>query len=163
MIFVTVGTQVPFDRLVRGVDAWASARGRRDVFAQTGASAWRPAHIEHAPFLDPEDFRRRFDAADAIVAHAGMGSIITALEMGKPILVMPRLSSLGEHRNDHQVATAKRFLELGSVAVAFEEAELAARLDGLGSLEGGRRIGATASPRLLAVLREFIHQGKDHT
>ncbi len=58
-------------------------------------------------------------AATAIVAHAGMGTILTALEMGKPLLVMPRRAALGEHRNDHQLATASRFAELGRVKVAF--------------------------------------------
>ena len=48
------------------------------------------------------------DAAAAIVAHAGMGTILTALETGKRLLVMPRRAALGEHRNDHQLATVSR-------------------------------------------------------
>lgn len=38
MIFVTVGTQVQFDRLIRTVDEWAGARARSDIFAQIGPS-----------------------------------------------------------------------------------------------------------------------------
>ena len=45
-------------------------------------------------------------ALQVVIAHDEMGSIITALEMGKPIVVMPRRAELGEHRNDHQVAAA---------------------------------------------------------
>ncbi len=37
MIFVTVGEQLPFDRLVRAVDEWAAASGK-EVFAQIGNS-----------------------------------------------------------------------------------------------------------------------------
>ena len=50
MIFVTVGTQLPFDRLIRAVDNWAKAAGRRDVFAQIGPASYRPLHIDSADF-----------------------------------------------------------------------------------------------------------------
>ena len=45
MIFVTVGTQGPFDRLVRAVDKWAGMRARADIFAQTGPSDYQSEHI----------------------------------------------------------------------------------------------------------------------
>src|SRR3954470_10768842 len=45
VIFATVGTQLPFDRLVGAVDRWAATRGDRDVFAQVGARTLRPAAI----------------------------------------------------------------------------------------------------------------------
>ena len=114
MIFVTVGTQGQFDRLIRTVDRWAGLRGRTDVFAQTGPSAYRPIHIRSKPFIDPIEFRQHVELASLVIAHAGMGSIITALELGKRIIVMPRRADLGEHRNDHQVATAKRFAAQGA-------------------------------------------------
>jgi len=58
-----------------------------------------------------------------------MGTIITALELDKPILVMPRRGDLGETRNDHQLATARRLHALGLIEVALDEAELRSRLD----------------------------------
>ena len=91
-----------------------------------------------------------------IVAHAGMGSILTALEYGKPILVMPRRGDLRETRNDHQIATAKRFRELGKVAVAFDEVELARELDRLDELKPTERIGQFASESLLATVSAFV-------
>ena len=42
MILVTVGTDLPFDRMVRVVDDWAGETGRRDVFAQIGEGGWEP-------------------------------------------------------------------------------------------------------------------------
>ena len=81
-----------------------------------------------------------------MIAHAGMGSIITALELGKPIMVMPRRASLGEHRNDHQVATAKRFAEQGRIMVAFNEKELVDKLDQLKSFGDAAPSAAKASP-----------------
>ena len=160
MIFVTVGAQMPFDRLIEAVDRWAGERGRSDVFAQTGDGTYRPTHIGHVRHLEPQDFRARVVAADFIVAHAGMGSILTALELGKPILVMPRRGHLMETRNDHQVATAKRLLTQGKVTVAFDEAHLAEKLDNLERLPTHRKISRHASPRLIEALRGFIHTGE---
>lgn len=35
------------------------------------------------------------------------------VKQDKPIIIVPRLASLMEHRNDHQIATAMRMDELG--------------------------------------------------
>lgn len=137
MIFVTVGAQMPFDRLIRAVDAWAGSRGRDDLFAQIGESEYRPMHLEFSCFMDPDEFEQRLETASAIVAHAGMGSIITALERAKPILVMPRRSDLGETRNDHQVATARQFAALELVEVAMDEHTLPIKLDQIVRLRAG--------------------------
>lgn len=157
-ILVTVGAQMPFDRLVRAIDQWAGARGRTDVLAQIGSTEYRPAHIDWVDFIDPETFRERVASARVLVAHAGMGSILTALEAGKPILVMPRRGDLRETRNDHQIATAKRFLEMGKVAVAMNESELPLKLDEVEELHAAQRIGRHASPALINAIRSFIHE-----
>ena len=157
MIFVTVGTQLPFDRLVRAVDAWAGARPGREVFAQVGPSQLRTHNIESLPFIDPAECRARMEAAELIVAHAGMGTILSALELGKPVVVMPRVAALGEHRNEHQLATARRFAELGRVQVAQDEQRLPVVLDELENARGdGERISPYASDQLIGALRTFI-------
>ena len=156
MIFVTVGTQLPFDRLIATVDGWAGTRTANPVFAQIGPTEHRPRHIEYAGFISPAECRERMRAAKAVVAHAGMGTILGALEMGKPLLVMPRRAALGEHRNDHQLATARRFAELGSVSVAFDEDQLPAKLDALDQLAARDRIGPYAPDAFIAALRAFI-------
>ncbi|MEX0654170.1 MAG: glycosyltransferase [Phycisphaeraceae bacterium] len=156
MIFVTVGTQLPFDRLVDAVDRWAQARGRTDVVAQTGDTVWRPRVIRVVPFLTPGEFQKTFAQASVIVSHAGLGTIISALELGKPVVVLPRRAELEEHRNDHQLATARRFAARRSVSVAFDEREIADRLDGLEQIGAGERIGASASPALVEAIRGFI-------
>lgn len=156
MIFVCVGTQLAFDRLIVAVDQWAGAGPGREVFAQIGPSRLRPRHIQHAEFVSPKECSERMTGADAVVAHAGIGTILTALELGKPLLVMPRRAEFGEHRNDHQLATASRFAELGRVSVAFDETELAVRLDELDRVAARPRISASASEPLLTALRAFI-------
>ena len=161
MIFVTVGHQMPFDRLVRAVDVWAERFGRRDAYGQVGSGGYRPRFFESTAFLSPEEFRERVQSCSAIVSHAGMGTILTALEMQRPILLLPRLSALGETRNDHQVGTARHFATASPlVSVASDEtlSEL------LGSIEGRRAEGpssAAAHPALLARLREFARNAHE--
>ncbi len=164
MIFVTVGHQMPFDRLVRAVDAWAGDRSA-EVFAQIGQASYLPRHLEWARTLSQAEFARRVAEASAIVAHAGTGSIIAALEAGKPIVVMPRLARLRETRNDHQVATARRFEALGRVRVAEDERALPDQLDRIGTLRPAERIAQHAAPELIAELRRFIfaHADPMHT
>ena len=158
MIFVTVGTDQPFDRMLRVIDSWARDNQRRDVFAQIGDGAWEPDYIKFTGFLKPAEFQRRFMEASLIISHAGMGTILTALLNGKTILVMPKLASLGEHRNEHQTATARKMADLGNVNVAFDENELRNRLEHLENLKLPTPIGSFASEGLLSALRGFIHQ-----
>jgi UDP-N-acetylglucosamine transferase subunit ALG13 len=160
MIFVTVGTQGPFDRLVRTVDQWAASKKRTDVFAQIGPSKSKFEHIHAEKFIDPAEFRKRAESANLIIAHAGMGSIITALELGKRIIVMPRQASKGEQRNDHQLATAKRLAEQGSIDVAFDETELMDKLINLNSIDTAKRLSTQASPDLISAIRTFIESGR---
>lgn len=156
MIFVTVGTDQPFDRMVKVVDEWAASRCRGDVFAQIGEGGWEPANIEFSHFLSPPEFKKRFVSASVIVGHAGMGTILSALHYGKPILVMPKKASLGEQRNEHQLATARRMMSLGNVAVAFDEKELMEKLDRLDRLIPRDRIAPHASGPLVEEIRRFV-------
>ncbi|MHC4975166.1 MAG: glycosyltransferase [Planctomycetota bacterium] len=160
MIFVTVGAQMSFDRMVHAVDDWARARDRGDCFAQIGPSERPPGHIRWERFLKPSRFRETVEECDAIVAHAGMGSIITALQHNKPILVMPRRGSLRETRNDHQVATAERFEKMGRVRVAWSEDELPERLDELSGLGTSEPIREHASVEMIDALRAFLRGEK---
>ncbi len=155
-IFVTVGAQMAFDRLVHAVDAWAEARGRTDVLAQIGPSQSPPRFVRHVRFLEPAAFERAYAEATLIVAHAGTGSILSALERGKPILVMPRRAALRETRNDHQVATARAFVELGKIPVAWDEHDLPEALDRMATAPASLTVGRFASKELIDAVRTFI-------
>jgi UDP-N-acetylglucosamine transferase subunit ALG13 len=156
VIFVTVGSSEPFDRLIRAMDDWAGLHSRTDVFAQIGRSRFVPRHIAAVPFLDPSEFRERIRAARIVVAHAGMGSIISALEMAKPIIVMPRRGKLGETRDDHQVSTAEEFERRQAVIVAADETDLIRKLQHEASYSTCARISGEASPALISAITSFI-------
>ena len=91
-----------------------------------------------------------------IVSHAGTGTILTALEMGKPILVMPRRATLSEHRSDHQVETARFFATAKKITVAFDESELFERLDGIQLISRPNVAETRASAELINAIREFL-------
>ncbi|MEQ8850304.1 MAG: glycosyltransferase [Phycisphaerales bacterium] len=147
---------MPFDRLIATVDEWAGRRGRGDVFAQTGPTPLIPRHIEWARSLEPDAFRDKIDAARVVVGHAGMGTIISALQAGKPVIVLPRLGSLRETRNDHQVATARYWGEHASVRAAMDESALIRELDRADDLGTQPKIMPTASDEMIHALRSFI-------
>ena len=159
MIFVTVGTQGPFDRMIRVIDAWAARNGREDVFAQIGRGAWRPSALEWTEQLDAAEFKRRVERAEVVISHAGMGTVLTAIELGKPVLIMPRRADLGEQRNDHQIATVRKLGSLGLATVANDEGELAARLEKLDELQVARGERVQELDKLLQTLRHFLVPG----
>ena len=154
MIFATVGGQMPFERLIRLVDEWAGREGRDDVVAQVGLGL-TPRNLDCVRMLAPPEFRATMREARVVVAHAGMGTILTALELGKPLLVLPRLARLGETRNDHQVATARRLAEAGLVAAAFTDSEFLKKLESAELLPAPDPIRERAPDALVERIRSF--------
>jgi UDP-N-acetylglucosamine transferase subunit ALG13 len=108
------------------------------------------------PMITPEEFRSRVGQAEVVIAHAGMGTILTALELSKPLLVMPRRPERRETRNAHQIATARYLLDSHRAAVAWNESELPEWLDRLGELARPVPIARYASPALLSAVGRFI-------
>lgn len=159
MIFVTVGYQMPFDRLIAAVDSWAGENPDVEIFAQIGPGRFKPKHMPFLDFVEPSVFNEKIKACSAIVAHAGMGSILTAFEHGKPILVMPRYAAKSETRNDHQIATAARLGNRDGIEVAKDESEIPEKLARLSSLETPPKISSNASPELLERLARFVKTG----
>ncbi|MCA8869086.1 MAG: hypothetical protein KDA67_10580 [Rhodobacteraceae bacterium] len=163
MIFLTIGTHEPFPRLVRAVDAWCAASGHGgDLFGQItdqGAAAYTPGNFKWVGRLTPQEYGDRISRADLIISHAGMGSIITALQLGKPIVVLPRRGHLRETRNDHQYATVQRLGNRPGIFVAEDETRLPVVLDqavsGLAGA-GGIGISRVAEPRLTMAIGRFL-------
>ena len=160
MIFLTVGTQEPFDRLVKAVDEWA---GTHDVpvFGQLGrleAGSYKPHNFTFERFISADEFQERLESCTLLVGHAGMGSIISALTMAKPLLMMARRASLGEHRNEHQLSTAARFAGRSGLHVAAEAEDVGPMIDRLlaEAREPSGAISPYAQPELIAAVKDFI-------
>ena len=123
MIFVAVGTQFSFDRLIKYMDEWA-AEHNEEVIAQISDGDFIPKHMKWERFLDGEQYNQHIAEATIFVSHAGMGNIISAREQQTPIIVMNRQFKLGEHRNDHQADGLKWMGKLEGVQTASSKEEL---------------------------------------
>ncbi|MDU9048758.1 MAG: glycosyltransferase [Candidatus Electrothrix sp. Rat3] len=159
IIFVTVGTQHPFDRLIKSVDFWAENNRYTNVFAQTGRSKYRAQFVDTFDFIPPDEFHNRFQAADFIIGHAGMGTIITAMEYGKPLLMMPRDTSRGEHTTNHQMDTVRHFaLSQYNIDIAYSGTELIRKIDMLVKKPRGKLTPFTRTPSLALIeaIQNFI-------
>jgi UDP-N-acetylglucosamine transferase subunit ALG13 len=140
VIFVTVGTQLPFPRLVAAMDGLAPRLGER-VVAQTGPDPGPYPNIETHSTLAPDLFSELFSYARVVVAHAGIGTVLAARQHRKPLILMPRYHYLAEHRNDHQVATVKALKSRAGLYLAWDETDLAELLT-----RRGRLISMTDAP-----------------
>ena len=154
MIFVVTGTQLPFDRLIRMLDEIAPQLDE-EIVAQVNGSGYLPRHINTIDLLPPDEFDRLFSSARLIVAHAGIGTIITAMQQHKPVIIFPRIAALGEHRNEHQLATAEKMKEAGWVYVANTKEELSELLQ-MPDLHPLCTIGSSASESLVESITDFI-------
>ena len=106
MIFVTVGTgEQRFDRLFRAVDRLSADH---EIVVQHGLSEVRPARALCFDFMPFADLVAYMTKADAVVTHAGVGSVLTALSVNKKPYVVPRRRRFGEAVDDHQVELARR-------------------------------------------------------
>lgn len=65
-----------------------------------------------------DELRAAAEAADIIVTHAGVGSILMALRSGSCPVIVARTARLGEHVDDHQVELATRLEQRGLIAFA---------------------------------------------
>lgn len=169
MIFLTLGTHQPFDRLVAAVDEWCALNPSAPVFGQVPLErgSYRPSHFEVTSHLHIDAYRTHFRDARFVVAHAGMGSIITAMSLCQPILLFPRRAHLNEQRNDHQLATVRRFEGKAGIHVAEDRAGLIATMDKLlaatedatGPLASSKKpVAPFAESRFVEALRAAIVQ-----
>lgn len=123
MILVTVGTQLPFPRLIGILDRLAPELERR-IVAQIGDQPETPRNVEWHRNFEPRQFEALFKEADLVVSHAGIGTVLAAKKHRKPLIVFPRQVKFGEHRNDHQLATAAQLARKKGIHVANSDAEL---------------------------------------
>lgn len=163
MIFLTTGTHEPFDRLVRALDDWLDRRAaRHDIVAQVvspATDAYVPRHFETVAYLAPQAYEAAIQAADLIVSHAGMGSILTAFTHSKPIVIMPRRGHLRETRNDHQYTTVRNLKMRPGLFVAEDETAFPSVMDSAVATIASAALPSLpglADPGFTSALRDFI-------
>jgi UDP-N-acetylglucosamine transferase subunit ALG13 len=159
VIFVAVGTQFSFDRLIENMDEWA-ANYDEEVVAQIAGGEYIPQHMQWQRFLDAEQYNQNIKNASVFVSHAGMGNIISARQHNTPIIVMNRQFELGEHRNDHQADGIKWMAELSGVYAAPTQAELYTLLCDTSLLQVSSSGGTEKLDKLVNFLDHYIQTGQ---
>ena len=149
MIFVTIGTSEPFDRLLAAVDALEL---EVELVVQAGASRGRPARARCVDVLELEETLELMRRARVVVAHAGVGTLLTALRAGRRPLLAPRLARHGEAVDDHQLVFAQRAERLG-LAVLVTDLD---RLPALVEDAGGAAPSPAPATALVDDLRGYI-------
>ena len=124
-LFVTVGLEAfPFDRLVAAVDsAVAGQLLDPGTFIQYGSSHVAPTAADGRPYLSYPEMLQRIAGCDAVVAHAGVGTVMACRDLGKMPVLVPRLHRLHEHVDDHQLEFAEALEREGLALVARGEGE----------------------------------------
>jgi beta-1,4-N-acetylglucosaminyltransferase len=153
-IFASVGNATqPFDRFLRMVDEVAG-RSRLRTLIQTGAGVYRPRNAETVDFVGRAEFDELCRAADFVITHAGVGSVMTAVRLGKVPIVVPRRQDQGEVINDHQFELAAELSRMGWCRVASGVDDL---LGYLQAAPGGVPAAEIVSNRLMRELvTDFI-------
>jgi UDP-N-acetylglucosamine transferase subunit ALG13 len=117
MIFVTVGSQkFQFDRLLKKIDELIAENTIQEkVFAQSGASNYKPRNFSYQKYLDKSEFDNAIDKCSLVITHGGTGVVIGAVKKGKKVIAIPRLKKYGEHVDDHQIQLLEQFSGLGII------------------------------------------------
>ncbi|RTZ64589.1 MAG: glycosyl transferase family 28 [Aquificaceae bacterium] len=159
MIFVAVGTQFSFDRLIKAMDEWARDNNE-EVIAQIAGGEYTPQYAKWERFLEGEQYNHYIKEASVFVSHAGMGNIISARNNNTPIIVMNRQYELGEHRNNHQADGIKWMAELSGVYAAPTQEILYSLLNDTQALQVANSIDTKKLDRLTQFLGDYIKTGK---
>lgn len=164
LAFVTVGTVMPFDRLVNAVaDLRKSGALPERVIAQVGDGGVRPEGMEVHERMAFDDIQAILQKADIVFCHGGTGSLVTALRAGCRVVAMPRQSARAEHYDDHQEEIVSAFEQRGLIQAAVETGDMAAALARARAIEP---IRATTEPELLIgklheLMAEWFPKAKD--
>ncbi|GAA1935183.1 glycosyltransferase [Nocardioides hwasunensis] len=113
-----------------------------EVMWQTGCTDTTGLGIEGRARVPAEEMRAAIAHADVVVAHAGTGIALMALENGRFPILVPRRAKHGEHVDDHQLTIALD-LALRDLCISRDADSLKARdLDAA----AGHRVTKVADP-----------------
>jgi len=158
MIFVTVGSQLPFDRLIKAVDNIAASLNGKEIVAQVFGMKYQPKHIKTLDYISPKDFKDYINSSELVISHAGTGTFLAVPHLEKPLIVFPRSGKLKETRNDHQFATCRMLEKTNGLQVAYDEHQLKEKINSFlrGELPVMPKVPEFASTQLLNSIRSFI-------
>jgi glycosyltransferase involved in cell wall biosynthesis/UDP-N-acetylglucosamine transferase subunit ALG13 len=127
-IFVTAGLEkYQFNRLFLCVDSLIE-RGLVDpqsLICQKGKSSYVPKRYSAFDYISFEDMITNIVKADIVISHAGIGTLILCLDLGKIPIIFPRQSQHKEHLDNHQTEFCKDIGTFRKALIAYDETHLA--------------------------------------
>lgn len=122
MIFVALGSHhQSFERLVQAVEALEDS----GVVVQHGHSR-RPENVAGAvDFMDLPELLQHVERARIVIIHAGVGTVLAAIQAGHVPIVVPRQKRYNEHVDDHQAELARALDSSGHAIAVWDMADLA--------------------------------------
>jgi beta-1,4-N-acetylglucosaminyltransferase len=95
------------------------------VLIQSGNNPdFKTLNCENKPFCSMDEFEECLKNASLVISHAGCGTLLQAIRLGKVPIVMPRRKKYNEHVNDHQMQLVQALVEQGRVVAALEPEDL---------------------------------------
>jgi beta-1,4-N-acetylglucosaminyltransferase len=155
--FVTIGNATqPFQRLLEVVTSLADT-WPQPVVVQHGNSPFKSTHCVSRAFLEMSEFAEMVENARLLIMHAGAGSVLHALRLGKTPVVMPRRAVYREMIDDHQVEFSRALASQGLVILADEVNDMpgAVRVALASSTRPRRDVGA---PRAVELVRSVLER-----
>ena len=132
MILVCVGaSEFGMDRLLKYMDELCDEKviEGSEIVAQSGVSTYVPHNYKAFSLIARDEFQKYVKDADVIITHAGTGSVIPPLKLGKKVIVFPRREKYHEHIDDHQLELADVFTSGGYTLCATTKEELQECID----------------------------------
>lgn len=158
MIFVTLGSQkFQFNRLLKELDLLIDKKViKENVFAQVGASDYKPKNYEYKDFITQDEFKDYISKCSFVITHAGTGAIITALKSNKKVIAIPRLAKYGEHVDDHQIQLIDEFKELNFIEPVYDIKKLEKAIKDIDNKKYNKYVSNTDT--IIKSIEEFIEK-----
>ena len=154
LIFVTAGSHNQgFGRLIKKADEIAKET-EEDFVIQKGHTDYKPANAEFFDFASRDEMQELVKKARIVISHGGAGSIIFALNAGKPLIVVPRLKKYGEHVNDHQIELVRAMEKEGKVKAVYDIEHLGPALEAIDDAIPIKR----EKPVMIEVIKNYLKE-----
>jgi len=159
MIFVTVGggPYYGFNRLIKAMDEIAKKK-KCEIVIQTGCSGYAPRSAPFFKFTRMDKMLEYYGKADIVVAHASGAPVMLARDFSIPLVLVPRMSELGEIFDDHQYKTAKKLENNAMIEIVYDIKNMEKALENSVLKKGMPWPKGEGRDKVIKLLRAFINE-----
>lgn len=114
MILILLGTfDIEFSRpLVAVHELCKTGVLCEEIIVQNGFTRFDSPFFTYKPFINQDELNELYQKARLIITHAGTGSILKGVKMGKKVIAIARLKKYMECVDDHQLEILDEFSKL---------------------------------------------------